>query len=103
HEQCLSIYLGLEDRFGASASLNHLGIVQRGRKQYEAAQAYFDESVIIKREINDQRGLASVLINLALLHISQDNWQEVKPLTEEVVTLAEETQADEPLATAHML
>src|SRR5690606_38255001 len=74
-----------------------------GRKQYEAAQAYFDESVIIKREIKDQRGLASVLINLALLRISQDRWQEVKPLAEESATLAEETQADEPLATAHML
>lgn len=60
-------------------------------------------ALAIKREIDDRRGLASVLLNLALLRISQDRWADVASLAAEALALAQETQSDEPVATAHML
>lgn len=78
-------------------------MVERSQRLFAAAELHFEEALTIKRKIDDRRGLASVLINLTLLRISQDRWEEVKSLTEEAAMLAEETQADEPLATAHML
>jgi tetratricopeptide (TPR) repeat protein len=70
-------------------------------RQFEAADACFAQAVALKRALDDRRSLAGVLINLSLLRASQERRSEIRPLAEEAMQLAQETQSDEPLATAH--
>ncbi len=103
HTQTLNIYTDLGDRHSASATLNHLGIVHRKLGHYALAEGYFGRSIALKRELNDQHGLANVLVNLAILQVNEARWVEALQQADEARRQAEAAQADEALATSHVL
>jgi len=103
HKQALEIFRSLGSLTNASASLNHLGNVCRNLAEYQQAEIYFQEAITIKISLQDQRGLASVMVNLALLYVSQNKWSEVKRIALEIQDDDSFKQFDEPLATSEYL
>jgi tetratricopeptide (TPR) repeat protein len=54
-------------------SLNNLGILARDGEQYPRAEALYQESLQICREIGDEQGIASALVNLGeVAHLRGD-------------------------------
>ena len=103
HEQALEIFRSLGDLANTGASLNHLGTVCRNLGDYGQSETYFQESIAIKKSLQDQRGLASVMVNLALLYVIQDKWNEVEQIALEIQSSDSFKQYDEPLATSEYL
>lgn len=98
HERSLAIFRELGDRSSESASLNHLGLVNTKMEEYALAGDYFSESLAIKRDLGDQRGLVSVLINFAEMHLAQGRWDEMKRLCDEAIEVIGDQPFHEPQA-----
>lgn len=64
-QQSLSLYEQLNDRYGAAASLNALGISARDCGDYEAARSYLERSLEAWRTLPNQLDTARCLHNLA--------------------------------------
>lgn len=103
HERALAIFRDFGDRSSASAGLNHLGLICTKTGEYTFAEKYFSEALEIKRELGDQRGLISVLINLAEMHLVQEQWEDMLSLCNQAITTIGDQQFHEPLAIATFL
>lgn len=64
-EQSLSLYEGLDDRWGIAASLNALAVSARDRGDYYSAQTNFERSLECWRTLSDRLATARCLHNLA--------------------------------------
>jgi len=64
-QQSLSLYEGMDDRWGIAASLNALAISARDRGDYSSAQSNFERSLACWRMLPDGSAIARCLHNLA--------------------------------------
>jgi hypothetical protein len=71
--------------------------------RFGEAESNLAQAAALKAEISDQHGLASVLVNMALLHAHQVHWKEVRSLAIRAMQTAQEAHNDESLANAHAL
>lgn len=103
HKRALAIYQELGDIPSSSASLNHLGITSKNMKRFSDAEQYLISSQDIKERLGDRRGMASVLVNRAILYALQERWKEMTELTERVFSVAEDISFGYPAAVSHYL
>ena len=80
-----------------------MGLVSTKTEEYEQAENYFTESLVIKRDLGDQRGLVSVLINFAEMHLVQQHWEDMFRLCSEAIEVIGNQPFHEPLAIASFL
>jgi len=78
-------------------------MAQRQLARFGEAESNLALAAALKTEIGDQHGLASVLVNMALLHAHQACWKEVRLLAIRAMQTAQEAHNDESLANAHAL
>ncbi len=64
YENCLAHLNALNEKFYLSWAIQMMGVRQLGAGDYERAISTLEQSLEIKKEINDKYGLASVLYNL---------------------------------------
>jgi CHAT domain-containing protein/tetratricopeptide (TPR) repeat protein len=67
HSQALALRRATGDRAGISQSLNNLGLAYRSQRDFAKARTAFEESLQIRRDIQNRSGQANVLVNLAAL------------------------------------
>jgi predicted ATPase len=71
-------------------ALNGAGVLAYGQGECEAARALHEESLAIKREIGDQRGIASSLNNLGSVAFNQGEYEAARALHEESLAIERE-------------
>jgi tetratricopeptide (TPR) repeat protein len=80
----------IDDRQRIARSLNILGVVASNRGVYEAAQRYFEESLVIRRKIGDRRGIANSLNNLGLVASNRGDYEAAQRYFEESLVICRE-------------
>ncbi len=83
HEECLTIWRALGDRWGLAGPLGNLGNVARMQGDYASARAYHEESLVIFREIGDRLGIAGSLGNLGNVARMQGDYVSARTYHEE--------------------
>ena len=68
-------------------ALNGAGNLAHSCGDYEAAGRFYEESLLIRRELGDKQGIASALNNLALAAHAQGDYAQVEALQEESLAL----------------
>lgn len=64
-----------------AAAYNNYGSVLKNQKKFKEALLYFNKSLDIKRSLNDNRGIASGILNIALLNLEIGN---IKPVEKQL-------------------
>ncbi len=75
------------NQFTAGSTLNILGEITRVEGDYAAARRFYEESLRIRQELGDQRGLAVCLINLGFVAHHDNNYQQAARLFSESLDL----------------
>lgn len=75
---------------GVALALNNLGILAYEQQNLVRAEALYNESLAIKRQLGDVRGIATTLINLGHVARLQDNPADAEPLYHEHLALRRE-------------
>jgi non-specific serine/threonine protein kinase len=99
-EEALVHFRALDDARGVAATLNLLGVLARGRKDFDAAREIGEEALALWREIGQPDWTALALVNLALVAYwqGQEEWAEV--LLAEALSLYREVRDTRGIATA---
>lgn len=71
-------------------ALHDRGMIAYTQGEYMAACSFYEESVVIWRELGDKWGLASALLNLGIVTFAQGDNEAARLLHEESLTLSEE-------------
>ncbi|MQA99677.1 MAG: tetratricopeptide repeat protein [Actinobacteria bacterium] len=87
--EALGDYTQLGDLPGQAACLNSLGVVMRGRVDFDAAEDLFERSAEIRRQIGDEQASSSVG-NLGLVALDRGQIERAMALFEESMQLDEE-------------
>ena len=80
--------LGASGRSDLAFALNFLGLDAVARHDLDAVQAYFEESLAIRRELGDSWGISQSLMNLGSLAAERGDFERSKTLTEEGLAVA---------------
>jgi len=67
-------------------ALNILGICQFYRRDYVTARASFDAALVIQRRLNDERGIAHALSNIAMTQMHGD-FEEMRKVAQEAYSI----------------
>jgi tetratricopeptide (TPR) repeat protein len=79
------------DQRGIASCLNNLGLIAKDQREYDAALAYYEDSLAISREIRDQRLLSHTLENLGVLTELQGDYQAAEKYFNDSLSLSRET------------
>ena len=77
----------LNEPSGIAASLNNLGQIAEADGDWDAAEAYYDESLDIFRSLGDKFTSIILLLNLTLLKLKQDQVDTARRYLDEGLTL----------------
>jgi predicted ATPase/DNA-binding CsgD family transcriptional regulator len=86
-EECLVSLREQEEHWKMAQVLNILGEMSRVDGDYETAQSYYQESLAIRRELGDTRGVAVSLINLGHVAYHRGTYQEATKFFEESLAM----------------
>jgi tetratricopeptide (TPR) repeat protein len=67
----------------STVSLNSLGNIARNQGAYEEAKQHHTESLQIRKELGDKRGISDSLNNLGVIAEQQGNYEEARQLYNE--------------------
>jgi non-specific serine/threonine protein kinase len=81
-----------------SRAFNSCGSFACQLGRYVEASKHYEESLAIRRELNDERGSAATLNNLGLVHKHQGNHEAARPLFEEALELFRKLKQDRAVA-----
>ena len=82
--------VGAEQQQVRARALNDAGNLASRQGDYAAARALFEESLTIKRELGDRKGIADSLNNLGIVAGSQSDYVATRALYEESLTIFRE-------------
>jgi non-specific serine/threonine protein kinase len=90
-EEAISIWreLGAEGKAGAAYTLDLLGELATEEGDYERAPVYFEEALEIYKELNSQRGLGQIHMQLGWAAIRTGNLEGAQRHLEEFLSLAQ--------------
>jgi predicted ATPase len=77
-------------RTARAQALNGAGVLASNQGEYEAARALYEESLVIQRQIGDQRGIAISLNNLGNVASNQGEYEAARALYEESLAIRRE-------------
>jgi len=102
-EQALAIYREIRDQTGEGATLWNLGDVYNGLGEYQVAIDYYQQVLVIGREIggSSSEGEGIILRKLGVAHIELDEYQQAIDLLEQSLAIAREL--DDLSSEAHIL
>ncbi|MDQ3022248.1 MAG: tetratricopeptide repeat protein [Bacteroidota bacterium] len=80
--------------------LNRLGSIVMNLGEYEQAQKYYEESLSLRREMEDKRGIAVSLNSLGGVAFHQGNYEQAQRLYEESLALSREVGEERGIATS---
>jgi hypothetical protein len=72
----LALYREVDDKAGIASAFNYLGEPARNRNDYQAARTFYQNSVIIQRELGNKRRVAVALLNLGFVAMRQGEFRE---------------------------
>jgi tetratricopeptide (TPR) repeat protein len=76
-----------DDQQAISYNYNNLGNLYERQGDYDLAWKYYEDSLRIKRDINDLWGIAWTLRNMIILSVKQDNLKQAELLMDELSTI----------------
>jgi len=82
-----------------SKAFNSCGNLATPLGRYEDALKHYGQSLEIRRELGDERGIAVTLNNLGMLHKNQRSYEKARPLFEEALALFRKLGQDGAVAT----
>ena len=82
HEQVLSLFREIGDKFGVAQSLTGIAFLARLSGDFERARAVGEEQLALRQEIGDKDGIANVQALLGLTILRQGDYQHAKELFE---------------------
>jgi non-specific serine/threonine protein kinase len=89
-ERSLEIYSQMEDTWGiARVSLN-LGILYLGTGEFEKAQKYFEQQILLDKKLNFNSGLSDALDGLADLYRAQGDFERAKEYYQKSIQISYE-------------
>jgi predicted ATPase/transcriptional regulator with XRE-family HTH domain len=94
-EATLALRRALGDQKEIAIALNNLGNVAIALRQYDAAEAYYRESIVICDEIGHPLGKVKPLLNLGTLKRKLRQYAEALALYQESLALGEQTGEDD--------
>jgi predicted ATPase/DNA-binding CsgD family transcriptional regulator len=71
-------------------ALNGAGVLARNESDYERALAWLEESLVLRRELGDEKGTADVLINLGTVALDRCDCSRARALFDESLSLRRE-------------
>jgi predicted ATPase/DNA-binding CsgD family transcriptional regulator len=90
-EESLAIARKINNRLEIARALDHLGmLLVWGFKDYEGAEKYYEQSLALRREIDDLPGVAHTLNNMADIAVKMKDFDKAYPLYHEALTLFQE-------------
>ena len=82
HEQVLSLFREIGDKFGVAQSLMGIGFLARLSGDFERARAVGEEQLALRQEIGDKDGIAAVQAFLGVTILQQGDYQQARELFE---------------------
>jgi tetratricopeptide (TPR) repeat protein len=77
------------DRKTLSSVLNQLGLVAESQGDYDSARKYYQDSVVLDRELGDRSGIAKVLGNLGNVALLQGDYDAARKSYQQSLDLAQ--------------
>jgi predicted ATPase/DNA-binding XRE family transcriptional regulator len=81
---------GASPTYARAEALNGAGALARIQADYEQAQAWLDESLVLQRELGDKKGMADVLLNLGTVALDRGDHPRSAALFDESLSLRRE-------------
>jgi tetratricopeptide (TPR) repeat protein len=91
--RALDLVARADDRLAVSYALRHLGFAEHMAGRLDAAQAHFEQSTRLRRDLGFLPGVAANLITLAEFAVEQNRRDEAAALLKEAAELAESTDS----------
>lgn len=89
---------------GIATSLYHLGVYYNNLDEIDSAKAYYNKSLKIYKELNDQPAIANVNHGFAILEYSKGNFEEALKILDENIEIYTKSPVDSSsLAVTHVL
>ncbi|MBZ0275871.1 MAG: tetratricopeptide repeat protein [Anaerolineae bacterium] len=85
--ECQQYMIQAADPVALGRTLNNLGITYDMLGDFEQASACFEQSLVIRRKINDRHGIAYTLYNLGAMLEDQGQWEQALELYSESLKL----------------
>jgi predicted ATPase/Tfp pilus assembly protein PilF len=82
HEQVLSLFQEIGDKFGVAQSLTGISFLARLSGDFERARATAKEQLALRQEIGDKDGIANVQALLGVTILQQGDYQQARELFE---------------------
>ena len=98
YERALKIFRRIGMEVMTANSLNALGVVQRRAGNLDSAVGYLKEAAALSRKLGDKEGEATALLNQAVIHKTNKEYELAIPLYERGLELAAGPPKDEGLA-----
>ena len=75
--RAVDVFAELDDAAGLAHALNHLGCIERDRREFEPAEQHLREALRLREQLGDHRGENLCLANLGLLSAAAGDLAEV--------------------------
>ena len=102
HEQSLETYRHLDDRFYIADALIHIAFCYREMGEFNEMQVYTDQSLTLRRAIDDCIGVVWCLLGQAGRRLWQGDYDLSKPLLLEALDLIRSEYSDRGIAMARV-
>ena len=84
-------------------SLHNVGLVELGRRNYESAEKYFDETLVVAKGLNYLYGVTTTMMNFGRLRYYQRRFDEAVDILNQCIVDSENIQHWERSAQADVL
>jgi tetratricopeptide (TPR) repeat protein len=71
-------------------ALSGVGVLARNQSDYEQAREWLEESLVLQRELGDEKGTADMLINLGTVALDRGDYPRARALFDESLSLRRE-------------
>jgi len=94
-------YQALRHEMGESRALNDLGVIERTKGNLEGAEKHLLEAFEIRNAAKFKQGMATTLIELGLLYVSMQRYQQANDFLARGLAIAEELDSKPKIYAAH--